>query len=431
MDVMAAGGSEDPVRKSVKLSDIFIHGVHALFATDTKPVLVAETPLLNNPLAEYETESEAFRQSPAYRILKFLNTRELCIMARVCRATNYLISTRPELWERVDLSSCSPFSTTDDIVIPLLSRNPLYIHKLSLRFLTQLTNETIRYVANHLQNVTTIDLEGCSRQIDDSGIALLGNLPNLLHLKLAGCFRVTTRAIQQILSGCPNLISIDLSSIPAVNDAVLEALGTHPAIQKVKLNGCAAITDNGLITLASCRQKAITSLDLGYCDRVTDAGLRSLAPLVLNLEHISLYCCQRVTDEGIGHLVSHCMKLSSLNLSLIPQLTDVTLRRLAFQNHLRASSPPTEATFIPPRLKQITLYGSRQLRDGGFQMLQNCRNLEVLDLFGCVNLTRDRAAWILFALPKLRKLNIGGCPLISQQDIIDLSKHFTKVRFSR
>ncbi len=431
-----SSSSSSDVYKGPAFSNLFIHGVQAL---RTQTNLIRSLPPLTHAIRDppglvYPSTAQgdhaALQRTPGYRILSFLSTRELCSLSSLCRSLSYL-TRHGDFWRSVDLSSCSPFSMSDSVVLPVLKARAGHVTHLNVSFLTQLSNAVPNWVSYNMPRLHTLQLEGCYRSLDDNGLVHISAIKDLRHLNLAGCLKLSAKTLSLILSGCRNLEFLSMGSVPAVNDQVLEIIAHHPNIHSLVLDGCAGISDVGITALAKARGSALKSLSIAYCERVTDVGLQALADNCHNIEVLNLYSVTKVTNKGVASVLATCTNLQSLNLSLITGVTDFLIRHIVFQRHLQSPAPPTAEEFIPSGLRELRMYGCKQLTDTGFEALQSCPELEHLDLFGCTNLSRDRAACLLFALGKLQRINLGGCPNISAQDIIDLAAHFKHVKFHR
>merc|ERR1711865_262023 len=89
-----------------------------------------------------------------------------------------------------------------------------------------------------------------------------------------------------------------------------------------------APTDARLASLAAgCR--AITIMDLTFCDQVTDKGLASLAAGCSAITTLCLCGCYEITDTGLASLAAGCPNITTLRLEDCEQITDAGLARLA------------------------------------------------------------------------------------------------------
>ncbi len=135
-----------------------------------------------------------------------------------------------------------------------------------------------------------------------------------------------------------------------LTDAMLADLVHLSELRTLDLNGCKAITDDGIARLAAMPQ--LTSLDLSGTG-VTDRGLSVLQHLP-NLESISL-TMTRVTDDGMRDL-AHCEQLRRVNL-MWTRTGDGAIRALAGKEHLTEFTSGNGVTDAGiPQLHEIPVF---------------------------------------------------------------------------
>lgn len=429
--------------------------------------------------ASNEADLKAFARSPAYRILSCFTTHELCALSRLSYAVS-ILRNHPLLWRTVDLTTASPYSPAADAVVNLLfpespiptstpststsslsqttttssssssfspsstssvtssltlsQSNSSYlrssVNALNFKGLSSLTNTTLVHYLRHFPTITSLELEGLHRSLDDSSLLYVASLRQLTHLNLSGCIQTKADTIAEVLRSCSKLQTLKLASLNCVNDSLLALIGQHPSIKHVILDSCHNITDQGLYHLARGRNTHLTTLHLAYCERLTDKGMEVLAQCCPNLLDLNLYSVRLITDTGVFMILRFCQSLTSLNLSLIPNLTRQAIYSICYHRHLHQTEQPAYDAIKPSPLERLALYGVK-LPPELIVALESCPNLVELDLFGQTLITREAIARLVWRLKRLRLINIGGCPAISAQDVAELAKIHKSVRFLR
>ncbi|KAG7258329.1 hypothetical protein CRUP_023664, partial [Coryphaenoides rupestris] len=154
-----------------------------------------------------------------------------------------------------------------------------------------------------------------------------------------------------------------------------------------------------------------------------------------NIESLNLSGCYNLTDNGLGHaFVQEIPSLRVLNLSLCKQITDSSLGRIAqyLKNlevlELGGCSNITNTGLL------LNLRSCRHVSDVGIGHLagmtrsaaEGCLNLEHLTLQDCQKLTDLSLKHVSKGLHKLRVLNLSFCGGISDAGMIHLS-HMTSL----
>jgi Leucine-rich repeat (LRR) protein len=103
--------------------------------------------------------------------------------------------------------------------------------------------QTLAEEISGVETITSLDLSE-NRNITDSGIARLKNLPHLRELKLSSC-DITFKAIDH-LAELPNLKSLDLSYCNRIHDSSIKGLNALSQLEYLDLQACMQITRAGI-----------------------------------------------------------------------------------------------------------------------------------------------------------------------------------------
>jgi len=224
---------------------------------------------------------------------------------------------------------------------------------------SNLRSETLRGLRDCL---ALEELDLCSTNIGDGGLAHLAGLINIRKLRL------------------PN--SITDAGLPFISHMIhMEVL----ALDNMNYNEIGRITSRGLASLANMTRMQALSL---HHQNIDDEGLQFLARMQ-KLKRLSLQHCKRITGTGLEHLVE-VVELEELNLSNCKKFAAESLVHLRGMIHM----------------KRLELNFCEKMADSGLQCLSRMNDMETLHLMYC-NLT-DVGAEALSHMTKLKKLRIDG-----------------------
>lgn len=86
---------------------------------------------------------------------------------------------------------CVSVRVTDSVALRFRCRNLVYA---SFCYCEHVTDAGVELLGNHLTSLTSLDLSGCN--IQDQGVAALGNNPKFLDITLAECPNITDLGLQ-------------------------------------------------------------------------------------------------------------------------------------------------------------------------------------------------------------------------------------------
>ena len=382
----------------------------------------------NSPLLNLPTEV-------LLQIFHHLERKDLFSLLTVCQEFSELII--EILWFRPNMQSDTSFKHIKSIMkLPPSSTHWNYrsfIKRLNLSFMTKL--------------------------VDDELLSLFVGCPKLERLTLVNCTKLSHIPITKVLKNCERLQSIDLTGVTDIHDdimialaeschrlqglyapgcgnvsesAILRLVKSCPMLKRVKFNNSETITDESIIAMyENC--KSLVEIDLHNCPNVTDLHLKKifldlsqlrefrisntsgitdklleLLPNEFYLEKlriIDITGCNAITDKLVEKLVICAPRLRNVVLSKCMQITDASLRALSQ---------------LGRSLHYIHLGHCALITDFGVaSLVRSCHRIQYIDLACCSQLT-DWTLIELANLPKLRRIGLVKCGLISDNGILEL-----------
>ncbi len=207
---------------------------------------------------------------------------------------------------------------------------------------------------------------------------MLSSEVNLQALHQATGVEITDQVVEEICEANSRIIKLNLTSCKKISDFSLVVVGNQcKELQSISFGGCENVRHVGLRSLAmNCR--LLRSIDfVGY--DIDDPGLRIIAASLDKLEDLFLTGCSSITDRGLSQIAHCCTKLRRLRLG-----------------------------------------GCYKIGESGvwaFYELENCRDLEEIELFGCIYLSDSALLAIARRCPSLKRINVSKCHDISTRAI--------------
>lgn len=382
----------------------------------------------NSPLLRLPTEI-------LVQIFHYLERKDLYNLLSVCREFAELII--EILWFRPNMQSDTSFKKIKSVME--LPRGSTYwdyrsfIKRLNLSFMTKLVDDELLLlfsgcpklerltlvnctklshfpITTVLQNcgrLQSIDLTGVSDIHDDIIIALAENCPRLQGLYAPGCGLVSENVIIKLLSSCPMLKRIKFNGSTNITDRTIDVMHKNcKSLVEIDLHNCPNVTDKFLryifLDLTQLREFRISNAP-GVTDRLLE-----LLPNDFCLEKlriIDISGCNAITDRLIERFVSYAPRLRNVVLSKCMHITDASLRAL---------------TQLGRSLHYIHLGHCSLITDFGVaSLVRSCHRIQYIDLACCSQLT-DWTLVELASLPKLRRIGLVKCNLISDSGILEL-----------
>lgn len=281
---------------------------------------------------------------------------------------------------------------------------------------TTLTRDDIEFLAS-LQNIEDLSFGG---NLDDEYVVIEGGLAPLAKLKrlerLFLCKRDMRDSDLAFLRELPNLQSLEFLAGPnplsengsSVTDACAESIGQVKNLRWLRINNGGNLTDR-FIEGISQHLKELEFLNLGS-DNLTDRSLQMLAEHCNNLKSMDLYSKQ-FTDQGVASLAS-AKQLQEIWLEC-PLLTQESVNALTELKDLRhlLITPPTITNEVVEKVAklpelQILCLRNTPLSDEQFAMFANHPKLESIFANGR-NLTTEKVLQVIATMPKMEHMTLA------------------------
>ncbi|KAF7154030.1 hypothetical protein RHSIM_Rhsim01G0031300 [Rhododendron simsii] len=201
-------------------------------------------------------------------------------------------------------------------------------------FRWSLTDTAISDLAQHLSNLTFIDLHACFGLTSVIFYTLTKSCPSLETLKMAHtrgqvmdnfspkrlqenyCMRhldvssnrwLTDMMLKNFGQVCPNLKFLSVSECKRLtNLGIGEVLRRCPAITQLHINGI-EVSD----VFGRCSDHSIVNLKTlkARHTQINDEGMAMIGNRCRNLQYLDIACCENVTDKGVREVVRNCERL--------------------------------------------------------------------------------------------------------------------------
>ncbi|EAW08138.1 putative ubiquitin ligase complex F-box protein GRR1 [Aspergillus clavatus NRRL 1] len=282
--------------------------------------------------------------------------------------------------ERLTLTSCSKL--TDNGVSDLVEGNR-HLQALDVSDLRSLTDHTLYTVARNCPRLQGLNVTGCLKVTDDSLIVVSRNCRQIKRLKLNGVGQVTDRSIKSFAENCPAILEIDLHDCNLVtNDSVTSLMSTLRNLRELRLAHCTEISDSAFLDLPeSLTLDSLRILDLTACENVQDDAVERIVSAAPRLRNLVLAKCKFITDRAVQAICKLGKNLHYVHLGHCSNITDPAV----------------------------------------IQLVKSCNRIRYIDLACCNRLT-DASVQQLATLPKLRRIGLVKCTLITDESILALAR---------
>ncbi|KAF3791339.1 F-box protein [Nymphaea thermarum] len=159
-------------------------------------------------------------------------------------------------------------------------------------------------------------------------------------------------------------------------------------LKEVLLRHC---SDRSLLVLVE-RSPELRALSIKSCPNVTDLSISKMAASCPMLAELDISFCYNVSHESLKLIGHNCPNLKVLRRNLLNWLDPSQHRGIIPAEYLNSvpQNGDEEAAVIAkfmPNLVHLELRFSKFSPNGLKLIVEGCTNLEILDLFGCANLT--------------------------------------------
>eukprot|EP01122_Echinamoeba_exundans_P007872 TRINITY_DN2508_c0_g1_i1.p1 TRINITY_DN2508_c0_g1~~TRINITY_DN2508_c0_g1_i1.p1 ORF type:complete len:572 (+),score=78.98 TRINITY_DN2508_c0_g1_i1:23-1717(+) len=228
------------------------------------------------------------------------------------------------------------------------------------------------------------------------------------------------KILAQVAERFTNLQSLVLSGCFRLEDRTIQNAASLVSLTNLDLSETKTITDDAILRTVSSLTK-LESLNLSNCARLTSLGLDALVSISKSLKRLNLKGCTLCTTQKamgkIGKLsnleslsLANCRSLSDPALEFIGGLTELVDLDLSMCISVSDNGLRKFASKLP-KLEKLNLSGCDMLTDTAWLFLAPLTQLKNLDFSNCDNLT----ALYVKPFKNLRRLDLRGCNKISQQ----------------
>ncbi|KAI4468568.1 hypothetical protein MML48_2g00001816 [Holotrichia oblita] len=295
--------------------------------------------------------------------------------------------------ESLNLSGC--YNIADVGISHAFMSDAPTLTELNLSLCKQVTDHSLRIIAQYLKNLEVLELGGCCKisntglvliawglkklkrlnlrscPVSDQGIGHLAGVNQdsaggnqcLEYLGLQDCQTLSDEALKHVSTGLTSLKSINLSFCVSITDSGLKHLAKMVSLRELNLRSCDNISDIGMAYLAEGGSR-ISSLDVSFCDKIGDQALVHISQGLFNLKSLSLSACQ-ISDDGLYRIAKTLHDLETLNIGQCSRVTDKGLNIVA-------------ESLI--RLRCIDLYGCTRITTVGLEKIMKLPQLNTLNL---------------------------------------------------
>merc|ERR1719341_1259186 len=240
--------------------------------------------------------------------------------------------------------------------------------------------------------------------LDEEDFLAMKNLhlmPKKLNLKK--CKTLTNAVLLQLLGKCSaTLEDLDLDGTKISGEG-LESLPVLKQLETVNLQACFYLTNTGLLQLLSKCSATLKDLNLDM-NQISGEGLESI-PLLEQLEKVNLGNCNKLKNASVLQLLAKCSAaLKDLNLAgtgirgegleSLPVLKQLEIVNLVGCRNLTDAGLLQLLAKCSATLKELRLYGTK-ISGEGLESIPVLKQLEEITLRFCKNLTNTGLLQVL------------------------------------
>ncbi|KAL9960679.1 hypothetical protein ACROYT_G034165 [Oculina patagonica] len=199
------------------------------------------------------------------------------------------------------------------------------IKELNLTNCVRVSDVTLLRIAQRCHNLVYASFCYCEH-VTDAGVELLGTLPSLTSLDLSGC-NIQDQGVAA-LGNNPRFRDITLAECPNITDLGLQKMCQQcRQLENFNVSHCKGLTDNAIKNLAFCC-RLLRTLNLAGCNKLTDSSLQYLSGVCHYIEALDLSGCIHITDKSLRYLRKGCKQLSSLTILYCRNITKSAVQKL-------------------------------------------------------------------------------------------------------
>jgi F-box and leucine-rich repeat protein GRR1 len=242
-----------------------------------------------------------------------------------------------------------------------------------------LSDRTLYLLAETANNLTGVDLTGCSHITDLGVIELTKHGLPLEWIRLNAAVGINGACVTSISKSCPKLLEIELCDLPLLSAPPVRDLWLYSRkLRTVRLGRCPLLTDKAFPMPPTRSGRRTSSANSSAEFNVNKplppeplSWIDELPPLYLthraeNLRILDLSNCTRLTDKAFDGIVGHAPYIHTLLLSACTNLTDRALESIS-------KLGDSLEVLVIPHVANITDRGI-------IKLTRSCTRLKAIDL---------------------------------------------------
>ncbi|KAL5098329.1 hypothetical protein RYX36_002656 [Vicia faba] len=298
------------------------HFTKCFQASDTSNLLVLQLDLCGRCLPDYVVVASLARSPKQLPKLTSLSLRGACRLSD--GGLQALVFSTPTLGS-INLSMCSLLTSASLYILAETLKSLL--KELYLDHCLGIDAALIVPALVEFEHLEVLSVAGiptvCDTFVTDYIVAR-GH--NMKELNLKDCINLTDESIKVIAEHCPGMCRLDLSNVCKLTDLSMGYL----------TNGCRALytlklcrnsfSDEAVAAFVETNGESLKELSLNNVKKVGYHTTLSLASHAKKLHSLDVSWCRNLTDNALGLIVDSCSSLRLLKLFGCTQVTDVFLK---------------------------------------------------------------------------------------------------------
>ncbi len=291
-----------------------------------------------------------------------------------------------------------------------------------------------------LQFAFSLSIESPSRQLWTKMFCFFRNLINLTKyleaslrsLKIRAQF-ITDEQLHFILSNLRRLtkIVLDLDENRQITSSAISSIGSEHLrnLEELQIKNSQVVTTPVLEVFASKLNK-LTTLVFENCDSIDDESFVEISKII-NLTSFSMTDSERVSSVGFGHIALSMRNLHELTLDHSSHFSNdvlqdicsncLLLKKLHVENCEVSDSGLSNLKLLSNCCESLNLSWN-EISAAGVNEICSLKNLRLLDLSHCQQLSDSDVGKICSSLRLLRSLRLACCIALSSKTLDHLKK---------
>lgn len=339
-----------------------------------------------------------FPESVLTRIFQHLELPDLMRMQLVCQQWRQILLNSPMIMRVLDLTKYNT-SIDDKSIVPIINFAGTRPKVVDISNCFHLTDDGFSYLVNGI-GLAKVKVFRMRSVWEVSGMAIMDlSVPSigseLEEIDLSNCRKVDDLTVIRLVGWV-----VPETNADGVTPITFPPPGTVvgcPKLKRLNFSYCKGVTDRTMFHIATYVSDRLESLDLTRCTSITDLGFSYWASRSFpKLQQINLSDCTFLTDKAIIDLILIAPYITELNLSFCCSLTDVSVEAIGMNcTHLRKLD--------------LSFCGSAVSDKSLSVLASNLRNLEYLNVRGCIRVTNMSVNLLWQYCRQLKELNITQC----------------------